>query len=94
MHVLSESTPFSWAFQAGGGQLVSAVGAVISPLEMMAQLGWLAMKEVDGGGAEKRRTVGRKKVVDKSNDQQLPNLSNCRSLIIEWCDVASHLILS
>jgi len=39
--------------------LVSAVDAVISPLETMAQLGWLAVKEVDGG-AEKRRMVGRK----------------------------------
>ena len=41
--------------------MVSAVGAVISPLETMAQLGWPAMKEVDGGSAEKRRMVGRKK---------------------------------
>ena len=60
MCVLSELMLFLWAFQAGGGQLVSAMGAVISPLETMAQLGWLAVKEVDGGGAEKRRMVGRK----------------------------------
>jgi len=60
MRVLSELTLFLWAFQASGGQLVSAMGAVISPLETMAQLGWLAVKEVDGGGAEKRRMVGRK----------------------------------
>jgi len=54
MCVLSESTPFSWAFRAGGDQLVSAMGAMISLLEMMAQLGGPAVKEVDGGGAEKR----------------------------------------
>jgi len=65
------------------------VGAVISPLKTIAQLGWLAVKEVDGG-----KKGGTCKVVDKSNDQQLPNLGNCQSLIIERCDVASHLILS
>jgi len=75
MHVLSESTPFLWVFRAGGGQLVSAMSAVISLLEMMAQLGWPAVKEMDGGGAEKRRTVGRKEGLVRLSTS--PMISNC-----------------
>jgi len=55
--------------------LVSAMGAMISPLETMAQLGWLAVKEVDGSGAEKRRTVGRKKGLVKLSTS--PIISSC-----------------
>jgi len=76
MRVLSELTLFLWAFRAGGGQLVSAMGAVISSLETMAQLGWPAVKEVDGGGAEKRRTVGRKEGLVRLSTS--PMISSCR----------------